>query len=102
MLKYRIEKEARKDIVNLIDAGTFCQIHNQVFDKTESDYENNQVSNEIDVIAIRGMQAYFILCKAASEIKKSILVRLQIIPKMQEQFLYWQWAELLSKIAIQY
>lgn len=72
-LKVMIEKVACQDILNLIDADTFCQIHNEVYHRIEQDYENHQVSNEIDVIAIRGMQAYFISCKATSEIKKEHL-----------------------------
>lgn len=72
-LKKKIDDIAKDNIVNLVDADNFCQIHNNVFQNNQSDYEENQVSNEIDVIAIRGMQAYFISCKATYEIKKEYL-----------------------------
>lgn len=67
-LKKVIEDVASNDIVNLINAETFCELHNQIFKNNELDYEKSQVSNEIDVIATRGMQAYFISCKATSDI----------------------------------
>jgi len=63
-----VETVSEHDIIGLIDADTFCQIHNQVFATEESDYEKTQVSNEIDVIATRGMQAYFVSCKASADI----------------------------------
>lgn len=64
-----VEEFAKNDIAGLIDADKFCSLHNQVYDTEDNmDYEKTQVSNEIDVIATRGMQAYFVSCKAASEI----------------------------------
>ncbi len=68
-LKKMVEEFAKNDIAGLIDADKFCSLHNQVYDTEDNmDYEKTQVSNEIDVIATRGMQTYFVSCKAASEI----------------------------------
>lgn len=73
MLKMEVAKNAKKDLLNLVDFDRFTEINNEVFKIKESDYEKNQVCNEIDVIVIRGMQAYFVSCKATSEIKKEYL-----------------------------
>lgn len=68
-LKKMVEETASNDIAGLIDADTFCLLHNKVYGAGDNNnYKKTQVSNEIDVIATRGMQAYFVSCKAASEI----------------------------------
>lgn len=67
-LKNMLDDISKADIVGLIDADTFCEVHNKVYSTEIFDYDKSQVSNEIDVIATRGMQAYFISCKAASDI----------------------------------
>lgn len=67
-LKNMIDDISKADIVGLIDADTFCEVHNKVYSTEIFDYDKSQVSNEIDVIATRGMQAYFVSCKAASDI----------------------------------
>lgn len=72
-LKEKVEEIARQDILSLIDVTTFCKIHNDVCGKNKPDYMENQISNEIDVIAIRGMQVFFISCKSTSEIKKDYI-----------------------------
>lgn len=74
-LKEKVERVAREDIIELIDAETLCKFNNEIsrdYD-AKDEYDGTLVSNEIDVIAIRGMQAYFMSCKATSEIKKEYL-----------------------------